>query len=141
MRFSRLYVRALLVSGVLSGALVSASSSFAAQPECLNSAPTQLAMDECVGRSMKASDQKLNETYHALLAKVSKSGADQLRKAQRAWLAWRDAQCEFNTMGTRGGSINSSMYGLCIDELTQEQTRRLDAQIQCKEGDLSCGAQ
>jgi uncharacterized protein YecT (DUF1311 family) len=141
MRFSRLYVRALLVSGVLSGALVSASSCFAAQPECLNSAPTQLAMDECVGRSMKASDQKLNETYHALLAKVSKSGADQLRKAQRAWLAWRDAQCEFNTMGTRGGSINSSMYGLCIDELTQEQTRRLDAQIHCKEGDLSCGAQ
>jgi uncharacterized protein YecT (DUF1311 family) len=141
MRFSRLYVRALLVSGVLSGALVSASSCFAAQPECLNSAPTQLAMDECVGRSMKASDQKLNETYHALLAKVSKSGADQLRKAQRAWLAWRDAQCEFNTMGTRGGSINSSMYGLCIDELTQEQTRRLDAQIRCKEGDLSCGAQ
>jgi uncharacterized protein YecT (DUF1311 family) len=137
MRFPRFSVRVMLVSG----ALVSASSCFAAQPECLNSSPTQLAMDQCVGRAMKASDQKLNETYKALLAKVSKNGADRLRKAQRAWVAWRDAQCEFNTMGTSGGSINSSMYGLCIDELTQEQTHRLDAQLHCKEGDLSCGGQ
>ncbi|WP_322092205.1 lysozyme inhibitor LprI family protein [Paraburkholderia bannensis] len=137
MRLSRLYASAMLVSSVFA----SASSCFAAQPECLNSAPTQLAMDECVGRAMKADDAKLNETYTALLAKVSKDGANQLRKAQRAWVAWRDAQCEFNTMGTTGGSINSSMYGLCIDELTQEQTRRLDAQVHCKEGDLSCGAQ
>ncbi|WP_322045301.1 lysozyme inhibitor LprI family protein [Paraburkholderia sp. J67] len=132
-RFSRLYAGVLL--------LASASSCFAAQPECLNNAPTQLAMDDCVGRTMKASDQRLNDTYRALLAKVSKDGADHLRKAQRAWLAWRDAQCSFNTMGTSGGSINSSMYGLCIDELTQEQTKRLDAQLHCKEGDLSCGGQ
>ncbi|WP_322051696.1 lysozyme inhibitor LprI family protein [Paraburkholderia bannensis] len=137
MRLSRLYASAILVSSVFAAA----SSCFAAQPECLNSAATQLAMDECVGRAMKADDAKLNETYKALLAKVSKNGANQLRKAQRAWVAWRDAQCEFNTMGTTGGSINSSMYGLCIDELTQEQTRRLDAQVHCKEGDLSCGAQ
>jgi uncharacterized protein YecT (DUF1311 family) len=140
MRFFRPYARALLMTGVLVGASLS-SLCFAAQPECLNNAPTQAAMDDCIGRTMKASDQKLNETYKALLAKVSKNGADHLRKAQRAWLAWRDAQCEFNTMGTSGGSINSSMYGLCIDELTQEQTRRLDAQIHCKEGDLSCGGQ
>lgn len=137
MPIARLCARAVLVSSVFAVA----SSCFAAQPECLNSAPTQLAMDDCVGRTMKADDAKLNDTYKALLAKVSKNGANQLRKAQRAWLAWRDAQCEFNTMGTTGGSINSSMYGLCIDELTQEQTRRLAAQINCKEGDLSCGGQ
>ncbi|MBN3852117.1 DUF1311 domain-containing protein [Paraburkholderia sp. Ac-20340] len=113
----------------------------AAQPECLNNAPTQRAMDECVGRTMKASDQHLNETYRALLAKVGKDGGARLRKAQRAWLTWRDAQCSFSTMGTSGGSINASMYGLCIDELTQEQTKRLDAQLHCKEGDLSCGGQ
>jgi uncharacterized protein YecT (DUF1311 family) len=136
MRFPRAYASALLISG----ALVNASSCFAARPECVNAA-TQTAMDECIGRAMKASDQQLNETYRALLAKVSKNGGDQLRKAQRAWLTWRDAQCQFNTMGTAGGTINSSMYALCIDELTQEQTRRLDAQLHCKEGDLSCGGQ
>ncbi|MBB3259371.1 uncharacterized protein YecT (DUF1311 family) [Paraburkholderia bannensis] len=136
MRFSRLFASALCVSG----ALVSASSCFAAQPDCQNR-DTRQAMDECIGRAMKASDQALNETYRALLAKISKSGADQLRKTQRAWLGWRDAQCEFNTMATNGGTIHSSMYALCIDELTQEQTRRLDAQLHCKEGDLSCGGQ
>ncbi|WP_321815579.1 MULTISPECIES: lysozyme inhibitor LprI family protein [unclassified Paraburkholderia] len=121
--------------------LAVASPCLAAQPECLNNAPTQRAMDECVGRTMQASDQRLNETYRALLAKVGKDGGARLRKAQRAWLTWRDAQCSFSTMGTSGGSINASMYGLCIDELTQEQTKRLDAQLHCKEGDLSCGGQ
>ncbi len=136
MHFPRLFASALCVSGVL----VSASSCFAVQPDCQNR-DTQQAMDECIGRAMKASDQALNETYRALLAKVSKSGAGQLRKTQRAWLGWRDAQCEFNTMATNGGTIHSSMYALCIDELTQEQSRRLDAQLHCKEGDLSCGGQ
>jgi len=117
------------------------NAAVAAQPDCSTSASTQLAIDQCVGRHMKAFDQKLNDTYRALLAKVSKEGEDRLRAAQRAWLTWRDAQCAFETMGTRGGSVNSSVYGMCIDKLTQEQTKRLDAQLHCEDGDLSCGGQ
>ncbi|WP_321870958.1 lysozyme inhibitor LprI family protein [Burkholderia ubonensis] len=121
--------------------LLASRFSWAAQIDCANDAATQTNMDECIGHNLKASDRKLNETYRALLAKVSSEGSNQLRKSQRAWIAWRDAQCEFNTMGTRGGSINSSMYARCIDELTRDQTRRLDAQLHCREGDLSCGGQ
>ncbi|MBN3789627.1 lysozyme inhibitor LprI family protein [Burkholderia sp. Ac-20353] len=122
--------------------LLASGASWAAQTDCLNNnSGTQTDINECIGRSMKASDRQLNDTYRALLAKVSKDGGEHLRKAERAWLAWRDAQCEFNTMGTRGGSINSSMYGMCIDTLTREQTKRLDAQLHCREGDLSCGDQ
>ncbi|WP_244847864.1 lysozyme inhibitor LprI family protein [Caballeronia sp. SL2Y3] len=108
---------------------------------CLDKASTQMAMDECAGRELKAADQKLNDTYRTLLSKVSKDGAEQLRKAQRAWIAWRDAQCTFDTMGTRGGSINSMENALCVEKLTQAQTAHLAAQLHCKEGDVSCGGQ
>jgi uncharacterized protein YecT (DUF1311 family) len=119
---------------------VAASSSWAQQAECSN-APTQIAMDECIGKNLKAADQKLNETYRALLAKVSKDGAEQLRRAQRAWVGWRDAQCEFDNMSTRGGSIHSSMVAMCVEHFTREQTKHLDEQLHCKEGDLACGGQ
>ncbi len=44
-------------------------------------------------------------------------------------------------MGTRGGSIHSSMVAMCVENLTQAQAKHLDAQLHCKEGDLDCGGQ
>jgi uncharacterized protein YecT (DUF1311 family) len=122
-------------------ALVCASASAWAQQLSCDDSPTQLATDECAGRNLKAADQKLNEAYRALLGKVSKDGAEQLREAQHAWLAWRDAQCEFNTMSTRGGSINATVYAMCEEQMTRAQTKLLESQLHCKEGDLSCGGQ
>ncbi|KND59320.1 putative periplasmic protein [Candidatus Burkholderia verschuerenii] len=117
------------------------ASTWAAQPDCSN-APTQTAMNECVGKSLKAADQKLNETYRTLAAKISKDGAEQLKKTQRAWLAWRDAQCEFDSMGSRDGSIHSMIQAMCVEDLTKAQTKRLDAQMHCQEGDIiGCGGQ
>jgi uncharacterized protein YecT (DUF1311 family) len=121
--------------------LVTSKTAWAAQTDCMNTATTQLAMNECAGKKLQESDQKLNAAYRALLAKVSKQGGEQLRKTQRAWLAWRDAQCTFDTMGTHDGSVNPMVHTMCIDELTQQQAKRLDAQLHCKEGDLSCGGQ
>jgi uncharacterized protein YecT (DUF1311 family) len=130
--------RALIFTSMLVALITQAQA--ANQAECGNS-QSQMAMNECVGRNMKAADEKLNQTYRALMAKVSKDGAEQLRKSQRAWLAWRDAQCEFDTMSSRTGSIHSAMQGMCIEQLTREQTKHLDSQLHCEEGDMSCGGQ
>jgi uncharacterized protein YecT (DUF1311 family) len=121
--------------------LLASNATWAAQPDCMNTATTQSAMNECAGKKLQESDQQLNAAYRALLGKVSKQGADQLRQTQRAWLAWRDAQCTFETMGTRGGSVNPMVHAMCMDDLTRQQAKRLDAQLHCKEGDLSCGGQ
>ncbi|WP_244814451.1 lysozyme inhibitor LprI family protein [Caballeronia sp. Lep1P3] len=121
--------------------LVATAPAWADSSACMKNAATQIAMDECAGRDLKAADQTLNDTYRTLLGKVSKDGAEQLRKAQRSWLAWRDAQCEFDTMATRGGSIHSMEYAMCVEKLTEAQTAHLQAQLHCKEGDVSCGGQ
>ena len=120
--------------------LLSSGIAFAASPDCMKTASSQAAMNECVGQAVKASDKALNETYRDLLKKSSTEGATQLRKAQRAWLVWRDRQCAFETTGTRGGSFRSSAYAMCINDLTQQQSRRLDSQLHCQEGDLACGS-
>jgi uncharacterized protein YecT (DUF1311 family) len=131
MRASILYAATLLIAS---------GPALAAQPDCAN-ATTQAAMDQCASNSLKASDAKLNQTYKALLAKVSKDGKTKLQKAQRAWLSWRDAQCDFITAGSSGGSVHAMAQASCIEQLTQAQTALLDSQLHCQEGDVSCGNQ
>ncbi|MGF6756170.1 uncharacterized protein YecT (DUF1311 family) [Paraburkholderia sp. GAS42] len=120
--------------------LFTSASAVAADIDCKNPM-NQASMNMCASRDFKASDKKLNETYRALSTKSSRAGRDKLQKAQRAWLAWRDAQCEFNTLGSVDGSVHPMVHAACLDQLTQAQTKLLSEQLHCQEGDMSCGNQ
>ncbi|PPD40931.1 MAG: hypothetical protein CTY15_14245 [Methylocystis sp.] len=102
---------------------------------------TQLEINVCQAERFDKADAALNAAYAKLAAKVSPQGKTQLVEAQRAWIKYRDAQCAFETLGTIGGSINPMEVAICRAELTKEQTKRLQRQIDCVEGDLSCGGQ
>ena len=98
-------------------------------------------MNACFEREYREADAELNKTYEALRDRVSSTGRETLRDAQRAWIAYRDAQCAFESAGTEGGSIHPTIVAICRTELTRTQTRRLRRQLDCEEGDLSCGGQ
>lgn len=68
-------------------------------------------------------------------------GTVTLRSAQRAWIAYRHAQCAFETAGSAGGSASTMVVSLCRDAQTRAQTDRLSAQLNCAEGGLSCAGQ
>jgi uncharacterized protein YecT (DUF1311 family) len=133
-------MRALIPSFVVTTFLLASHSVFAAQPDCAN-ATDQATLTQCASNSLKASDAKLNQTFRALQAKISKPGKDKLQKAQRAWLSWRDAQCDFDTSGSSGGSVHAMVLASCLDDLTKAQTKLLDSQLHCQEGDTACGGQ
>ncbi|VVD97545.1 hypothetical protein PAQ31011_01966 [Pandoraea aquatica] len=95
-------------------------------------------MNKCAMDAYKVSDKKLNQAFQTLNNKLSPQGKTALQKSQRAWIAWRDAQCTLETMGSEGGTIHALVFTSCIDELTKEQTKRLDKMNNCEEGDLSC---
>jgi uncharacterized protein YecT (DUF1311 family) len=125
---------------IVTALLLTCAPAFAAQPNCAN-ATDQATLTQCANNSLKASDAKLNQTFRALLAKVSKPGKDKLQKSQRAWIAWRDAQCGFNASGSSDGSIHAMVLASCLDDLTQAQTKLLNSQLHCEEGDTACGNQ
>jgi uncharacterized protein YecT (DUF1311 family) len=129
-----------LISCVVTTVLFASTSAFAAQPDCAN-ATDQATLTQCANNSLKASDAKLNQTFRALQAKVSKPGKDKLQKAQRAWITWRDAQCDFNASGSSDGSVHGMVLASCLDDLTKAQTKLLDSQLHCQEGDTACGGQ
>ena len=98
-------------------------------------------MNACMGSSLDKADNELNQVYKALMAKVSDDGKKQLRDAERAWLNYRDKQCAFDTAGTNGGSIHDSMVANCQERITLAHIAELKAQLNCQEGDVSCGGQ
>lgn len=50
---------------------------------------------ECLGAEYTRQDKRLNDAYRKLLARVSKQKGEELRKVQRAWLAYVEAECGF----------------------------------------------
>lgn len=61
-----------------------------------------------------------------------------LRTAQKTWIAWRTAQCEFETGNSSGGSAHELARWSCTAKLTRERTVTLDELANCPEGDIAC---
>lgn len=59
---------------------------------CIEQNPTTVGMVECTVKAMEAWEQELNRVYQELLKRLPPEDQDALRKAQQAWLAWRDAE-------------------------------------------------
>ena len=113
----------------------------AAQAADCNKASTQTDLTACAGAGAQAADAALNAIFQKLLGKISEAGRPRLREAERAWLAYRDKQCAFDTLASEGGSIHPMVEAECRRGLTHAQTAHLAAQLACSEGDMSCGGQ
>lgn len=53
------------------------------------------SLQECLSAEYRRQDLRLNAAYKALLEKISPVKAEELRKVQRAWLAYVDAKCGY----------------------------------------------
>lgn len=106
-------------------ALVMATPCLAAEPFCRTGKPhpIEVRLDRAVekaegmtyavrkaqGEAYAAWDKELNRTYQELMAVLKGEDQEQLRRAQRAWLAYRDAQIElWWAPGIYGGGGNQA---------------------------------
>lgn len=104
-----------------------------------NPSGTQAEMNTCAADSYKKADAELNATYKKLMAKVSTAkDKSLLKKAQQAWIKYRDLQCSFNNAGASGGTIYPMVQATCFEQMTKTQTAMLNAQLTCEEGDVTC---
>jgi uncharacterized protein YecT (DUF1311 family) len=104
-------------------------------------ANSQTDLDICYGQQYSAADAALNATYGKLMKAVSPAGQASLRAAERAWLVYRDTQCAFNLLGRSDASVYPMVLAICKTGLTEKQNDELKGQLDCEEGDLSCGGQ
>jgi uncharacterized protein YecT (DUF1311 family) len=114
-------MRKILFSALLSYSL--AQSAFAL--DCQNATAT-MELKECASADLQKADKALNATYKKLMAKLDdKIAKEKLKKAQRAWIAYRDANAEFSADEARGGTAEGLLYMGTITQMTEQREKEL----------------
>lgn len=122
-----IFLAAMLVAGPVAAQNV----------DCAN-ADSQAEMNICADKAAKQADAKLNRVYAQVMSRLSPAGKIRLRDAQRAWLAFRDKECAFESNGSDGGSAAPMTKLNCVATLTDNRAKALAEFRTCEEGDLSC---
>jgi len=137
--FLAVFKRWMLFSVVLFACLVLSGEGRA--EDCHQTAMTQGDIDDCAEKDVHDARERMKVILDKLMTKVSRTGRAKLITAQKKWEAYRKSQCDFNTWGYRTGSIYPMTVANCDLVLTIAQTELLRGQLECKDGDFSCGGQ
>lgn len=99
----------------------------------------QQEMNYCAAEEFDKADAELNATYQKARAYTRKQdkdladmgpdyqGADAaLKKAQRAWIDYRDGHCDGMGFQARGGTLEPLLVATCRTELTKNRTKELN---------------
>jgi uncharacterized protein YecT (DUF1311 family) len=76
----------------------------------------------CIAAEIKIEDAQLNENYKTLMAKLSKQRKTELQEAQRAWIKFRELNCNF--YGDEG-SIAQVAINSCFLDATTDRANEL----------------
>ncbi|WP_027925509.1 lysozyme inhibitor LprI family protein [Pseudomonas sp. URMO17WK12:I12] len=114
-------------------------TSMAFAVDCDN-ATDQATMNQCAAQQNAAADKELNALYQQITTRLK---AEPERKkllvgAQRAWVAFRDAECKFSASGVEGGSVYPLIYSSCTTDLTKARVQTFRNYLKCQEGDVGC---
>ena len=107
---------------------------------------TTVGMGFCLGRELDYWDARLNAAYGALrevearadaemreLGATVPSMANSLRAAQRAWIAFRDADCAYELSQWGGGTGGGPATTQCLMQLTGERALALEGRLAGKQ--------
>ncbi|WP_454701618.1 lysozyme inhibitor LprI family protein [Agrobacterium burrii] len=130
-RRKNLFVAAVLLTVTAGFSMPAAAQS---EPDC-KAPETQADMTICAGKDYEKADKQLNAEYQKLrkllterdkTADASGKGAtDALVTAQRAWVAFRDANCALSGFQARGGSMEPMLISSCLADLSGKRAEEL----------------
>lgn len=121
---------------IKAGILVCCASAFAAMSssavsqdwDCTNAGDLpQQGMNFCAAQDFNKADAALNAAWSLIRKNAVKSsdGNDPLLSGQRAWLEYRDLQCEAESLVFEGGSLQPLINLTCRARITRDRTEEL----------------
>ncbi|WP_340644264.1 lysozyme inhibitor LprI family protein [Phenylobacterium sp.] len=123
-------MRILLVVAVLLAPAVAlaAPKPTSALDRCLASkaADTTMGQIMCIGDAVSVQDARLNKSYAKAMAKLTSEQQDKLRAAQRAWIAFKEADCQ-SLQDDDWGTMSRVTANMCVLDRTAERADELAA--------------
>lgn len=86
---------------------------------------TQMEMNQCAIKEYNDADAELNRVYKEVMAKLRPEMQAKLKTAQKAWLQYRDANCDCASFDYSEGSIYPVMYYGCLKNMTIARTKEI----------------
>jgi|SRR6476620_10363089 len=82
-------------------------------------------MFECEGEELDRQDARLNDAYKKLMSKLSPDRKKALLKAQRAWIKFREANCDYwyDPQGGTAARLNASGFLLTMTAARAKELR------------------
>lgn len=94
---------------------------------CLDKAGgNTFGMKECIAAETKKQELRLNKAYQAALKAVTPPRQKQLREAQRAWVKFRDADCDF-LYDPEGGTLAGVTSADCFMQKAAQRAVELES--------------
>lgn len=132
-------MKAILSTLMLCGCVLLVDGPSSAQEDRIDcsKAVSQTEINECAQADYDAADKALNVQWpktkkvlagwDADLEPHNKGAVDDLTKAQRAWITYRDAHCNAVGYSVWGGSLYQAVVLGCLADLTRTRTAQLMA--------------
>lgn len=117
----------ILVSSVI--VLAATSQTAMSQDwDCTNAGDLpQQGMNYCAAQDFKKADAALNAAWSLIRkdAIQASDGSDPLLAGQRAWLEYRDQQCDAESLIFEGGSLQPLIISSCRAHMSRDRTEEL----------------
>jgi uncharacterized protein YecT (DUF1311 family) len=97
----------------------------AADSGCQDAATTA-AMRACENTRYEKSERELNAAYATLTKQLDPTQQEKLRGAQRAWLAFRDANAQFLAGVAQAGTLAPLIKVTALADMTEARTKELE---------------
>lgn len=88
---------------------------------------TQAQINQCAFDMYDEADLLLNQTYKQVMAKLDPHRKAALKKAQLAWIKYRDSHCESEASVVEGGSMYPTLQYSCMRSETEKRTEQLNS--------------
>ncbi|HLL70866.1 MAG TPA: lysozyme inhibitor LprI family protein [Pyrinomonadaceae bacterium] len=88
-------------------------------------ARNQHELNRCAALARDRADAELNKVYRELMKDTGATERAKLRTAQLAWLKFRDAHCDYTSVGNKGGTIYPMVVSFCLARVTDARVKQL----------------
>ncbi len=88
---------------------------------------TQMEMTDCAQQRYQKADARLNRAYKPLLEGLDQEHQVKLKAAEKAWIAFRDAECDLEASEALHGSMEGQILFLCLEAATETRIKELAA--------------
>jgi uncharacterized protein YecT (DUF1311 family) len=113
------------VTTTIAALLICGTVSFPALADSCDKVEAEDRLIQCLGVENSRADALLNAEYNRLRGRLDSELKERLRDAQRAWIDFRDKDCEFEAGAARGGQAYQPLFLSCQTRKTQQRVQEL----------------